>query len=447
MHTTSFSTRSSSWIRPAAVLATTAALALALVGCGRNATTTGASGPPGTAGSGATTTTIVAGAGSTTTVASAPSGTGVTGGTGSPAAKPYTSAITDAVVANPAFGPMEKEITKRVTAAQLPGASLLVLQDGKLVEQNAVGTYDLSTKVPIASASKWLTGATIMTLVEDGLIDLDVPISTYLPDTTGPSAAITMRQLMSFTSGLEYDEKIPCYNDPTTTLAACNAEILKLPLLGKPGTGYRYTGTHLHVAAGVVEAVTHQTYEQVFQERIAQPLGMAQTTFVSALRAGASADGHPLPAGSGLSTLGDYGRFMEMLVHDGVAPDGTQILLPATIAEMGTNQIAHADFVSASPDRKANETPYGLAHWLDIVDADGHALLESSPGAFGFRPWFDHVNHIAGVYLIVDQDETHVPDSPYNTGATAPDDVQTSGRWIEVGAAKAFGGKLPGSKD
>ena len=437
MHTTSSSTRSS-WIRPAAVLATTAALGLALVGCGQNTTgATGSSGPTGSTGS-----TGTSAARATTTVAT-PSGTA---GTGSPSAAPYPSVITDEVVANPAFAPLEQEITKRITAAQLPGASLLVLQDGKLVEQNAVGTYDLSTKVPIASASKWLTGATIMTLVEDGLIDLDEPISTYLPDTTGPSAAITMRQLLSFTSGLEFDEKIPCYNDPTTTLAACNAEILKLPLLGKPGTGYRYTGTHLHVAAGVVEAVTHQTYEQVFQERIAKPLGMTETTFVNALRAAASPDGHPLPAGSGMSTLGDYGRFMEMLVHDGVAPDGTQILLPATIAEMGTNQIADADFVSASANRKANKTPYGLAHWLDMVDADGHAMLESSPGAFGFRPWFDHVNHIAGVYLIVDQDETHVPDSPFNTGAPAAEDVQTSGQWVVVGTVKALGGKLPSAK-
>jgi CubicO group peptidase (beta-lactamase class C family) len=442
MTTTSSPTRSSSWIRPAAVLATTAALGLALAGCGKNATTTSSSGSG--SGSGATTTTV-ASAPTGTTDTSSPSGTTPTG-SASDKAKPYPSAITDEVVANPAFAPLEKEITRRIDAAQLPGASLLVLQDGKLVEQNAMGTYDLSTKVPIASASKWLTGATIMTLVEDDLIDLDVPISTYLPDATGPSGTITMRQLMSFTSGLEYDEKIPCYNDPTTTLAACNAEILKLPLLGKPGTGYRYTGTHLHVAAGVVEAVTHQPYEQVFQERIARPLGMTQTTFVNSLRAAASPDGHPLPAGSGMSTLGDYGRFMEMLVHDGVAPDGTQILLPATIAEMGTNQIADADFVSAAPDRKANETPYGLAHWLDMVDADGHAVLESSPGAFGFRPWFDHVNHVAGVYLIVDMDETHVPDSPFNTGAPAAEDVQTSGRWVVAGTVKALGGKLPGGK-
>jgi CubicO group peptidase (beta-lactamase class C family) len=439
MPTTASSTRSPSWIRPVAALATTAALGLALVACGTNATTNPATGASGATSSGGATPTTAAATGSTTTV---PVTTGGTTGTVPPAAEPYASAITDQVVDNPAFGPLEKEITRRVTAAQLPGASLLVLQDGTLVEQDAFGSYDLSTKVPIASASKWLTGATIMTLVEDGLIDLDEPISTYLPDTTGPSAAITVRQLMSFTSGLEYDEKIPCYNDPTTTLAACNAEILKLPLLGKPGTGYRYTGTHLHVAAGVVEAVTHQTYEQVFQERIATPLGMTQTTFVSLARAAASPDGHPLPAGSGLSTLGDYGRFLEMLVHDGVAPDGTQILLPATIAEMGTNQIADATFVSASPDRKANETPYGLAHWLDAVDADGHAILESSPGAFGFRPWFDHVNHIAGVYLIVDQDETHVPDSPFNTGAPAGEEVQTSGRWVVVGTVKALGGTL-----
>jgi CubicO group peptidase (beta-lactamase class C family) len=62
-----------------------------------------------------------------------------------------------------------------------------VLHEGELVEQQALGSYTLDTVVPIASASKWLAGATIMTVVDEGRIDLDAPIRTYLPQATGPS--------------------------------------------------------------------------------------------------------------------------------------------------------------------------------------------------------------------------------------------------------------------
>lgn len=354
----------------------------------------------------------------------------------------YESVIVDEPVDNPAFDTLEREITRRVEAAGLPGASLLVLQDEELMEQEAFGSYDLSTTVPIASASKWLTGVTLMTLVDEGLLDLDEPLATYLPEVNGPQARITLRQLMAFTSGVEFDEKVPCYSDFSVTLAECNAEILDLPLLGAPGTGYRYTGTHLHVAAGLAEAVTGQTWEEIFQERVAEPLGMTSTTFTSDLRPDVTAsDGHPAPAGGAFSTLGDYGRFMEMLMHDGLAPDGTRIVSEESLAEMSTNQIADAEWIAGAASRKVNETPYGLAHWLDIISPEGETLLESSPGAFGFRPWFDHVNDIAGVYLIVDRDDSRISDSPL--GAAGAEDIQTSGNFVARGSAEALGGRVP----
>lgn len=357
----------------------------------------------------------------------------------------YPTAIRDEVVANPAFVALGTDITERLEAGGVPGASLLVLQDGKLVEQEAYGAYDLSTTVPIASASKWLSGAVIMSLVDDGLIEMDEPIATYLPAAgNGPAGEITMRQLVAFTSGLEYDERIPCYADLSVTLGECNATILALPLLAKPGTGYRYTGTHLHVAAGVVEAVTGKTWEEVFQERIAGPLSMTRTTFTAPARNATASDGHPGPAGSAISTLGDYGRFLEMLIHDGVAPDGTRILESATVGEMARDQTGDAKFISAASHRKKARTPYGVAHWLDMVDASGAALVESSPGKFGFRPWIDHVNKIAGVYLIRDTDDSHIEDSPDRQAGTSS--VPTSGTFILTETAKALGGKVPAPK-
>jgi CubicO group peptidase (beta-lactamase class C family) len=421
--------RTAPWRSAAIAVGVTALLA----GCAAAATSTG---------SGPATVPATATTAPGTSPATSPGTTSVTPtSAAAPTAGAYPSAITATPVVNPAFAPLGRDVQRRVSQAGLPGASLLVLHDGKLVEQEAWGSYDLSTKVPIASASKWFSGVVIMSLVDEGKIDLDAPISTYLPEATGPSGRITMRQLVSFTSGLEYDEKIPCYNDPSITLAACNSQILSLPLLGAPGTGYRYTGTHLHVAAGVAQAVTGQEWEDLFQARVAGPLGMTSTTFVSPLRAAASPDGHPLPAGSGISTLGDYGRFLEMLVHDGVAPDGTRILSSEAVAEMSVDQTGDAKFMSAASYRKADETPYGVAHWLDASTPDGTILLESSPGKFGFRPWIDHVNGVAGVYLVVDQDDSHVADSPDRAPGAA--DVQTSGEFVITGTAEAVGGRSP----
>lgn len=357
----------------------------------------------------------------------------------------YRSAITDEVIENPVFDRLGSIITDRISKADVPGASLLILQDGKMVHQAAYGSYDLSRVVPIASASKWLSGAVIMTFVEDGLIDLDKPISTYLADAKGkPSGAITMRQLVSFTSGLKDDDQIPCFGDVSITLSACNSTILGLPLIDKPGVGFRYGGTHLHVAAGVVEAVAGKSFEQVFQERVAGPLKMTNTTFTPPYRKATATDGHPSPAGSAASSLGDYGRFMEMLVHEGMAPSGTRILEAASIREMSKDQTGDAKFVSASRHRKKAATLYGVAHWLDVVDANEVGLVQSSPGAFGFRPWIDSVNGIAGVYLIWDTDESHVEDSPNREAG--PVKVHTSGNFILVESAKALGGKVPAAQ-
>lgn len=413
---------------PAAITTAVAlTLALLLAGCGAT-TTTGT-------GTGSGTTSGSTPPGSTTGPATVPPATAA------PPA-PYPSAITGSTVANPEFGPLTRDIEQRITEAGLPGASLLVLHEGELVEQQALGSYTLDTVVPIASASKWLAGATIMTVVDEGRIDLDAPIRTYLPQATGPSGRITMRQLVSLTSGLEYDDRIPCYGDLSVTLAACTDQILDLPLLGPPGSGFRYTGTHLFVAAAVAEAVTGQTWEQLFQTRIAGPLGMDRTTFTAARRATAP-DGHPQPAGSAVSTLGDYGRFLEMLVHDGVAPDGTVVLSSDAVREMGEDQTGDAAWLTGAANRKAAETPYGVGHWLDLIDADGITQVESSPGKFGFRPWIDHTNDIAGVFLIDDRDDSHVTDSPDRAAGSGADAVQTSGQFVVVGTARAVGGQVP----
>lgn len=373
--------------------------------------------------------------------------------TSAPAAPPdtlpgggYVSAITADVVDNPAFDGFEADITGLMQQAGLPGASLLVVQHGRLVEQEAWMDYTLDTRVLIASGSKWLSAATIMTLVDDGTLALDEPIGTYAPQVVGPTVRnITLRQLLSFTSGLTDSDRIPCAEDLAYSLQRCAAEFIKAGVVHPPGATFRYGSEHLIVAAAIAEIVTGVPFAELFQQRIARPLGMSATEFTEVGDYQSATVDFPNPAGSARSTLGDYGRFLEMLYHDGVAPDGTQILLASTIAEMQSNQIADAEYGTAAAFRVEQEAPYGLGEWLDWTRADGSALVLSSDGSFGFRPWLDKENDLFGVYLIQDIDSGYVEGDP-SAASSDGGKVHTSGNWIFEMVAEALGGSLPKEK-
>lgn len=354
-----------------------------------------------------------------------------------PAPRTGVSVITDEVVDNPAFDALEARIVKVVGDAGLPGASLLVVHDGEVVEQEAWLGYDLDTRVPIASATKWLSAATIMTLVDEGRLALDAPISTYVAELEGrPTGRITLRQLLSFTSGLRSDEADPCSADPDVSLAECTRRLVSLGLRHEPGAEYRYDSVHLRVAATLAELVTGVPFAELFQQRIAGPLGMDRTYYFQVADADRTPVDHPNPAGSAASTLGDYGRFLEMIVRGGVAPDGTQVLSEAAISEMEANQTEGLPVYGAAFRRK-NRTPYGLGHWIDWTYPDGATMVSSSPGKFGFRPWVDWENDLFGVYLVRDQRETE--DLPSGD----PDASSAGGVWILSMAADAVGGSLP----
>src|SRR5919198_4343998 len=68
-----------------------------------------------------------------------------------------------------------------VDTVPLDGASLILIKDGQVIYEHYFGSYDASTAVAIASASKWLSGATLMTLVDEGKLSFDDPVSKYLP--------------------------------------------------------------------------------------------------------------------------------------------------------------------------------------------------------------------------------------------------------------------------
>lgn len=274
----------------------------------------------------------------------------------------------------------------------LPGMALLVWQDGRVIYERYFGDYSPDTAVAIASSSKWLSAATVMTLVDEGSLNLDASVSQYLPEFTGEKAQITIRQMLSHSSGLvdfpgEWDYS-------TTPLAYAQRIAREGRMAARPGTEVRYGSASMQVVGAIAEKVSGQRWNDLFRERIATPCGMTATTF--ARQAGNT---NPLVAGGAFSTLRDYGRFLNMIAQRGVC-DGGRVLSPSAVQQMQSDQTGDLPLRQASGDRMGRASHYGLGQWIDIAAPDGRTVQVSSPGAFGFRPWFNLDRNLYGVLMM-----------------------------------------------
>ena len=172
-------------------------------------------------------------------------------------------------------------------AGDVPGASLLVLRDGRPVVRASYGLADLETHTPatpetnyrLASVSKQFTAASILLLAEDGRLTLDDRGHTWLPSLPKAAETVTIRHLLTHTSGLiDYEDVIP------GNLAAQlhDADVLRLletqdHTYFRPGTGYRYSNSGYALLALIVQRASGKTFAKFLRERIFQPLGMHNT--------------------------------------------------------------------------------------------------------------------------------------------------------------------------
>jgi CubicO group peptidase (beta-lactamase class C family) len=282
----------------------------------------------------------------------------------------------------------------------LPGVSTALMRGREVVDLFCYGFADKEAGIPLRedhifrvfSNTKLLTSCALMMLWEEGRIRLDDPIEIYLPelarrqvlrpgatrldDTEPAKSSITVRHLMTHTSGLSYGVFDPgslqytAYNElgvmnPTKTLADMVTTLSVLPLSFHPGTRWEYS-VATDVIARLIEVVSGKTFGEVLSSRIFEPLGMVDTDFwvpeskrnrLCALYVGANlmdptkpglvrADSTPYPdaylrkparesGGGGLvSTLGDTIRLIQSLLRD-----GQSLLKAETIDLMFQNQL------------------------------------------------------------------------------------------------------------
>jgi len=169
----------------------------------------------------------------------------------------------------------------------VPGASLLVIKDGKAVVSRSYGLADLqtheaatpATNYRLASVSKQFTAAAILLLAERGKLSLDDHVRHWLPQLPAQHEAITIRQLLSHAGGLiDYEDLMPA--DQTTQLS--DADVLRLLAAEPrsyfaPGTSYRYSNGGYVLLGLIVERASGQTLPDFLAKNIFLPLGMSHT--------------------------------------------------------------------------------------------------------------------------------------------------------------------------
>jgi CubicO group peptidase (beta-lactamase class C family) len=285
----------------------------------------------------------------------------------------------------------------RVAEDSLPGGVLLVARDGETLHRVAVGDTAARTVMPIASASKWLTSATLMTFVDEGKLGLDDPVRSHLPGFDGAKSAITVRELLSHTTGLP---SAGCEGDPTTTLRRCAAAVASGgDPSSTPGTQFHYSGVGFVVAGRLVERLAGTSFEQAFEARIAMPLGMTHTRFDGVRRPHSR---NPAPAASATSTVADYAKFLRMLAAGGRVGD-EQLLSPTAVAEIERDQVRGLDTRGDGAVQITGIPTYGLGVWRDEVAPDDSIEVVSGSGALGFYPWIDRVHGTYGIVAVDDE--------------------------------------------
>jgi D-alanyl-D-alanine carboxypeptidase len=181
---------------------------------------------------------------------------------------------------------MKSEMAKR----HIPGASVAVVREGKVVLARSYGQANVELSVPVrrgsvfklASVTKPFTAMAIMMLVEEGKISLDGRIAAYLPNLPAQWGKVTVRQALSHTSGLADYFQSPRWSWRWSWRQELTPEEFieftsGTPPLFAPGEGIKYGNTGYYLLGMVIEKVSGKPYGQFLAERIFQPLNMTST--------------------------------------------------------------------------------------------------------------------------------------------------------------------------
>ncbi len=342
---------------------------------------------------------------------------------------------------------LTRHLDAYVAGEKFPFVSALIARYGKPAYMHINGLMDREAAKPAAedtivraySMTKPITSVAAMMLYEEGRFQLDDPISRYIPafaeprvliggdaaapETRAAAREITMRDILSHTSGLTYgrDEGgvvAELYKAAEIVTGGADYDLAEfcrrlgaMPLVADPGSRWNYS-VSTDVLGHLVERLSDRPLDQFFASRIFEPLGMVDTAF------DVPADKHDrfaacyqpgpdgglklqdAPAGSRfarptkifsgggglLSTIGDYYRFAQMLA-DGGSFDGHRLLGPRTVDFMASNQLPNNCDMASIVLSGTSESSYdgiGFGLGLAVIMDPLAAQMLSSPGEYGW---------------------------------------------------------------
>jgi CubicO group peptidase (beta-lactamase class C family) len=341
---------------------------------------------------------------------------------------------------------IDTQFDRYVEDGRLPGWLAVVSRHGRIVHLGSGGYRDVEAELPVEPDTLWrifsmtkpITSVAAMLLAEEGLLELDDPISRWLPEFASPQVyvkgsalrplteparePIRVWHLLTHTAGLTYGFH---HGHPVDAiyraagfewgtprgadLASCCAQWAALPLLFQPGSEWNYS-VATDVLGRLVEVVSGLPLDEFFSTRIFSPLDMTETGFVAASPARLAALYVPDPAsgravrndafgrlgtarpdclsgGGGLvSSARDYWRFTEMLSHGGTL-DGVRLLSPRTVSLMTSNHLpGHVDLEQFGRPLFA-EMPFdghGFGLGFSVLQDPVKARTLSSPGEYAW---------------------------------------------------------------
>ena len=295
------------------------------------------------------------------------------------------------VYAATAFDQTDALMTERVNSAGLSGGMVRIGRaDGSVIYEKSIGAVRGSTPLSVASSTKWLTAATFMTFVDQGVIGLDDNIAKWLPEFSNDAPPVTPRQLLSHTSGVR-DNKCQAGG---MSLSACVKAIASSARQFPAGSKFSYGNSDFLVIGRLVEILGGADFATIVNQRITGPLQMNATTWPGAPSMANAAFGVRV-------TIDDYGKFLQMVLNRGEA-SGTRVLSGQAVDALISNQVSAYDTTNDFAVGITKIPRYGLGGWPDVVNEFGGTVVASGNGAMGFYPWVDYATNTWGIIGVQD---------------------------------------------
>jgi len=341
---------------------------------------------------------------------------------------------------------LDRILRAAVETKAVPGVVAMVAIGNGIIYRRAIN-FSEDTIFAIASMTKPVTSVAVMQLVETGKVRLDKPAVTYLPELAKvqvldngvvrpPKNPVTVRQLLSHTSGFTYEfmnRELADYvrRGKAPSMMAGGDAFLKAPLLFDPGTRWEY-GISVDWLGRLIETISGQRLDQYFQRNIFEPLEMKDSFFKApadkkrrlasvyqrmedgTLEKAPAAPMRPssyLSGGGGLySTAGDYLKFARALMGGGIL-GRRRILKPESVKMMASNQIGELTlrpFSSLAPQLTKDDAvlpgaldKFGLGFALNssAVRNGRGANTMSWVGVFNTFFWIDPEKQICAVLM------------------------------------------------